>query len=204
MRPTDNMNALAAATSAIENRTVQEIADDWVNELVSIAQGDPGRLAAPPRPHSVLRAVRFALSSDNPLVSAGRIADITFVFNTNNVVDYAVLDYSEIQGRAQRVLTGPDAAALWTVLDRHHAPRVCAHCGQSIRPIPVDQVPIDPRTRSVDSAQAYVAAVRAEVGDTVWINADNGRHTCSSASIWHEPNDVPAAQDAAPDEPVAP
>lgn len=120
MRPTDTMDDLADRTSAIENRTGREIADDWVNVLVSTAQRDPDRLATPPKPRSEVRAVRFTLTGD-PLANSGRIADLTFVLAPNGVVDFAVLDYSESSSevRAQRVLTGPDAAALWTVLDSH-------------------------------------------------------------------------------------
>lgn len=121
MRPTDAMDELADRTSAIENRTGREIADDWVNELVYTAQRDPDRLAAPPKPRFDVRAVRFTLTSD-PLANPGRIADLTFVLDPEGVVDFAVLDYSESSSevRAQRVLTGADAVTLWTVLDSHH------------------------------------------------------------------------------------
>lgn len=88
-------------------RTAQGIADEWLDTLVGKARSGSEPIKHYGRITS--RAVRFVLAEGGPG------ADITFLFQ-DDIVDYAVLDYSEGTARAQRVLTGYDAELLFGAL----------------------------------------------------------------------------------------
>jgi hypothetical protein len=94
-----------------DDRTVQEVADEWAADLVDGAAD--GSLDAESHYGEVsLRAERFVLAGGGPGV------DITFVLDSDGEVDYAVLDYVEMGARAQAVLLYSDAEVVYAALRR--------------------------------------------------------------------------------------
>ena len=92
-------------------RSVQDVADEWAVDL--IAGAVDGSLDAESHYGEVsLPAERFVLAGGGPG------CDVTFVFDSDGDVDYAVIDYYEGGGRAQAVLTDGDAEAVYAALMR--------------------------------------------------------------------------------------
>lgn len=101
------MDAQAALVSNFNPRNAREIADEWANEIVDKARRGESVGHYGEYNH---KAVRYGLAVGGPG------CDITFVFDADGEIDYAVIDYHEGGPRAFRVIADADAEALYEAM----------------------------------------------------------------------------------------